>query len=293
VTIRPVLAIGESMVMVTPEVAQPLEEATAFRLDVGGAESNVASHLARAGVPAAWAGAVGDDALGRRLTATLAGRGVDTSLVRIDPDAPTGVYFKDPGAEGTRVLYYRAGSAASRLGPAFAAELPLPDAPLVHLSGITAALSGSCRALVDEVIAVRAGHGLPVSFDVNYRPALWDPADAAPVLLDLARRCDVVFVGRDEAATLWGTATAAEVRALVGGRSTLVVKDGAIGAHAFRDGEAAHVPAERVAVVEPVGAGDAFAAGYLAATLAGAPAADALARGHRFAAAALGTTTDF
>jgi 2-dehydro-3-deoxygluconokinase len=292
-TIRPVLAIGETMVMVTPEVAQPLEEAVAFRLDAGGAESNVASHLARAGVPAAWAGAVGDDSLGRRLLAVLAARGVDTSLARVDPTAPTGVYFKDPGAEGTRVLYYRSGSAASRLGPDFAAGLPLREAPLVHLSGITAALSDSCRALVEEVIAVRATHGLPVSFDVNYRPALWDPEDAAPVLLDLARRCDVVFVGRDEAATLWGTTTADEVRALVGHPGTLVVKDGAVGAHAFRGDTTAHAPAGQVTVVEPVGAGDAFAAGYLAATLAGSPATDALTRGHRFAAAALATMMDF
>jgi 2-dehydro-3-deoxygluconokinase len=292
-TIRPVLAIGETMVMVAPEVAQPLEEAVAFRLDVGGAESNVASHLAGAGVPAAWAGAVGDDALGRRLVATLADRGVDVSLVRVDPHAPTGVYFKDPGAEGTRVLYYRSGSAASRLGPAFAAELPLREAPLVHLSGITPALSGSCRALVEEIIAVRRTHGLPVSFDVNYRPALWDPENAAPVLLDLARRCDVVFVGRDEAAVLWGTTTADEVRALVGHPGTLVVKDGAVGAHAFRGDATAHAPAGRVTVVEPVGAGDAFAAGYLSAMLAGSPATDALARGHRFAAAVLATTMDF
>ena len=292
-TIRPVLAIGETMVMVTPEAAEPLEDAVAFRLDAGGAESNVASHLARAGVPAAWAGAVGDDALGRRLVATLADRGVDTSLVRVDPTAPTGVYFKDPGVGGTRVMYYRSGSAASRLGPAFAAELPLRTAPLVHLSGITAALSGSCRALVDEIIAVRVTHDLPVSFDVNYRPALWDPEDAAPVLLDLARRCDVVFVGRDEAATLWGTTTADEVRALVGHPGTLVVKDGAIGAHAFRGDTTAHAPAGQVTVVEPVGAGDAFAAGYLAAMLVGSPATDALARGHRFAAAALATTMDF
>ena len=107
---------------------------------------------------------------------------------------------------------------------------------------------------------------------MNYRPALWDPEDAAPVLLDLARRCDVVFVGRDEAATLWGTTTAAEVRALVGDPGTLVVKDGAVGAHAFRGETTAHAPAGQVTVVEPVGAGDAFAAGYLAATLAGSPA---------------------
>ena len=289
---REVLTIGETMVLVTPERPEPLERAAGFRLDVAGAESNLASHLARAGVPAAWASAVGDDALGRRLTATLESRGVDTSLVLVDPDAPTGVFFKDPGSAGTRVLYYRRGSAASRLGPSYAAKLPLTAAPLVHVSGITAALSESCRALLDEVIAVRATAGLPVSFDVNYRPALWDHAVAARELLDLARRCDLVFVGRDEAATLWGTSSAAEVRDLIG-TGKLIVKDGDVGAHAFIGDEAHFVAAETVEVLEPVGAGDAFAAGYLAAELAGASPTDALARGHRFAAAALATMGDF
>ena len=236
---RHVLTVGETMVMVTPDAPEPLERATAFRLDIGGAESNVASHLVRAGVPAAWAGAVGDDALGRRLTATLRDRGVDTSLVTVDREAPTGVYFKDPGSDGTRVLYYRRGSAAARLGPAFAATLPLSSAPIVHLSGITAALSDSCRALLDEVVGTRRAAGLPVSFDVNYRPSLWEPAVAARVLLDVAKRCDLVFVGRDEASLLWGTGTAEDVRALIGPPARLVVKDGAVGAHAFDSGRAA------------------------------------------------------
>jgi 2-dehydro-3-deoxygluconokinase len=311
---RGLLTIGETMVLVTPETPEPLETATRFRLDVAGAESNVASHLARAGVPAAWASAIGADALGRRLVATLGRRGVDTSLVAVDPAAPTGVFFKDPagvasgrsgvepavtrprlktGSAGTRVLYYRRGSAASRLGPAFASTLPLASAPVVHVSGITAALSASCRDLLEEVIAVRARHGLPVSFDVNHRPALWEPADAAPVLLDLARRCDLVFVGRDEAQTLWGTATAADVRALIGAGNRLVVKDGDVGAHAFVGRREDFVPAHRVDVVEPVGAGDAFAAGFLAADLAGKPPDAALERGHRFAVRALATTGDF
>jgi 2-dehydro-3-deoxygluconokinase len=285
-----VLALGETMAMVTPETAEPLETATAFRLDIGGAESNVASHLARAGVAAAWASAVGDDALGRRLITTLRQRGVDTSLVRTDPGAPTGVYFKDPGAG---VYYYRRGSAASRLGPAYAAELPLDSVPLVHVSGITAALSDSCRALLDAVLDARHAAGRPVSFDVNYRPALWAPTVAAVELLDLARRCDLVFVGRDEAETLWGTKTAADVRALLGPGPRLVVKDGDVGAHCFHPGGSDFAPALPIEVVEAVGAGDAFAAGFLAAELAGESPAAALERGHGFAAVVLATTADF
>jgi len=285
-----VLTLGETMAMVTPETAEPLETATAFRLDIGGAESNVASHLARAGVAAAWASAVGDDALGRRLIATLRRRGVDTSLVRIDPAAPTGVYFKDPGAG---VHYYRRGSAASRLGPGYAADLPLETVPLVHISGITAALSDSCRALLEAVLDARRAAGRPVSFDVNYRAALWAPGVAATELLDLAKRCDLVFVGRDEAETLWGTATAAEVRRLLGPGPRLVVKDGDVGAHCFHPGGSDFAPTKPVEVVEAVGAGDAFAAGFLAAELAGESPGAALERGHEFAAVVLATTADF
>ena len=94
------------MVLVAPALAEPLETATDFHLDPGGAEANVASHLAALGRRAAWAGLVGDDALGRRLVAQLAARGVDTTWVDADADAPTGVYVKDPGRG---VSYYRRG----------------------------------------------------------------------------------------------------------------------------------------------------------------------------------------
>jgi 2-dehydro-3-deoxygluconokinase len=285
-----VLAIGETMALVTPESAEPLETAAAFRLEIGGAESNVACHLAKAGVATAWGSAVGADALGRRMLATLEKRGVDTSLVQIDPGAPTGVYFKDPGVG---VLYYRRGSAASRLGPDYLDRLPLREVPLVHISGITAALSHSCRAMLEAVLDRRRRAGLPVSFDVNYRPALWAPGVAAAELLDIARRCDLIFVGRDEAETLWGTATAASVRELVGPGPRLVVKDGAVGAHCFHPAGADFAPVEPLEVVEAIGAGDAFAAGFLAAEVAGEPPTAALAQGHRFAAAVLATTADF
>ena len=288
-----ILTLGETMALVTPITPERLERATEFHLDIGGAESNVASHLARLGVSASWASAVGDDALGRRMLATLVDRGVDVSLVAIDPDAPTGVYFKNPAPEGTTVLYYRRGSAASRLGPEFAATLPLDEVPLVLLSGITPALSESCAALTREVFRVRRAAGLPVSFDVNHRPSLWAPGVAAEVLLELSRLADLVFVGRDEAEDLWGTSTAEAITELIGGDGRIVVKDGALGAHHIAKGVGEFVPAQTVDVVEAVGAGDAFAAGFLAAELGGASPADALADGHASAARVLATTGDF
>lgn len=288
------IAIGETMVLVTPAHPEPLASARDVRLLVGGAESNVATHAAHLGISSAWVSAVGDDALGERVVNHVGDHGVDVRWVSHDPDAPTGVYFKDPGRG---VLYYRRGSAASRMSPATVADLPLEDAAVVHISGITPALSDSCAALIEEVVdRVSTGPGI-LSFDVNYRAALWPPVDAAPALLPLARRAGLVFVGLDEAHTLWDTADADAVRALIPEPATLVVKDGAVGATEFRRDDRHDVrtfaPAIETEVVEAVGAGDAFAAGYLVAHLQGADASRRLAGGHHRASLVLGSTSDF
>lgn len=284
------ITIGETMVLVTPATPDPLATAVDFRLDAGGAESNLASHLAHLGIRSAWVSALGDDALGERLRATIARRGVDTRWVTTDADAPTGVYFKDPG---NGVLYYRAGSAASRMGPASVIDVPLESAEIVHLSGITPALSSSCAALVDNVIdRVAEGTGL-LSFDVNHRASLWQQGIAAPVLRSLARRADIVFVGLDEAETLWGCDTPEAVRDLLPEPGRVVVKDSDVGATEFHGDEKTFVPANPTEVVEAVGAGDAFAAGYLASELAGGEASERLAAGHDRACLVLRSTTDF
>ena len=288
------ITLGETMALITPAHAEPLRVAREVRLLIGGAESNVAMHAAQLGVPTAWVSALGDDALGARVRDEVAGRGVDTRWVTMDPNAPTGVYFKDPGHG---VLYYRRGSAAARMSPASVAGVPLEHAEVVHLSGITPALSASCAALIDTVIdRVALGPGV-LAFDVNHRAALWAPGAAASALLPLARRADLVFVGLDEAECLWHTATADDVRALLPEPTTLVVKDGDVGATEYRRAAGADhrtfAPAIPTEVVEAVGAGDAFAAGYLAALLQGADAAARLQGGHQRAHLVLQSTSDF
>ena len=282
------------MASVASELRAPLETAPRFTLGAAGAESNVAQYLAERGHSAAWAGIVGDDPLGRRLSGELGRCGVDLSFMAVDPAAPTGVMFKDPGAGSTRVHYYRANSAASRMGPEMAEVLPWRRTRFLHLSGITPSLSFSTKALMHALFARAELERVPVSFDVNFRPALWPKGEAAPVLLEFARRAALVFVGLDEAQSLWpGVETAADVRALVGGRGRLVVKDGAVGATEFEGQQSAFVPAAAVEVVEAVGAGDAFAAGYLSAVLDGGGPAGRLGRGHEFAGRALASTSDF
>ncbi|MEU4237562.1 sugar kinase [Actinoplanes sp. NPDC026619] len=283
------ICVGESMAQLTPHPAGPLSAGGPMWLDVAGAESNVAVHLARLGDRVAWASRVGADPLGRLVRDRIAGYGVDMSLAETDPARPTGVYFKDPGGGTTTVHYYRAGSAAATLGPSLLAHPAFAACRLIHLSGITPALSESCLALIDRALAMPT----TVSFDVNHRPALWPSVRrAAAVLAGLADRAGLVFVGLDEADRLWGTGTPAEVRERLAGPAVLVVKDGARGATSFHPGGVTFVPAGPVEVVEPVGAGDAFAGGYLHGLLAGWAEPARLALGHRIAAAALRTGGD-
>jgi 2-dehydro-3-deoxygluconokinase len=301
------LAVGETMVVVTPTAPAPLSTAATYVLRPGGAESNVAVHLARLGHRAAWFSAVGDDPFGRIIVEHLAGAGVDTSHVMTLPGAPTGIYFKHVGDGHSRMFYYRAGSAASRLGPWAAARIAAVPARVIHLTGVTPALSGGCADLTRELMATRAGESL-VSFDVNFRPALWPATDAAPVLCELASSADVVFVGLDEARDLWGAVEPADVRRILPRPRTLVVKDAANGATEFGAAGGAgngdsgdedsgdegtwFEPAPAITVVEPIGAGDAFAAGWLSGMLRGFDPARRLVLGHRVAAQVLHTTAE-
>ncbi|WP_310887541.1 sugar kinase [Streptomyces sp. ZS0098] len=289
-----VVCVGETMAALTPDPSEPLEGADRLRLAVAGAESNVAMYLADHGIPAVWLSAVGDDPLGRRVLTAVASAGVDVSYVRTDPHRPTGLMVKSPGPDGTRVHYYRSGSAASALGPELLDREPVTRARMLHFSGITPALSTSGRALMDRALELAAARRpYAVSFDVNHRAALW-PADvAAPVLRRLANEADIVFVGLDEAQGLWGSdLTAEEVRGLLLCPRVVVVKDGARTATAFTSDGATTVPALRTRVVEPVGAGDAFAAGFLTGVLRGDTLTRALRLGHITAASALQVTAD-
>ncbi|MFF7293344.1 sugar kinase [Microbacterium sp. NPDC008134] len=286
-----VVCVGESMGLVTALHA-PLAETETAALGIAGAEGNVAVGLVAAGHRAAWASRLGDDPIGERITSELGRRGVEI-WAETDADAPTGVMFKDPGVESSSVYYYRSGSAASRMDAGSLAVDRLRGVRIVHTTGITPALSPSCRTMVDGLYTDARDAGALVSFDVNDRRALWSMDDAQATLTRLADAADIAFVGRDEAERLWGTATAADVRAHLPNCALLIVKDGDVGATAFAAGEEpVFVPAPRVDVVEPVGAGDAFAAGFLAATLDGADLADRLSAGHAAAARVLRTHGD-
>ncbi|MFD4558942.1 sugar kinase [Streptomyces sp. NPDC058469] len=296
-----VVCVGETMAVLSPPDSRPLDEQPTLTMAVGGAESNVACGLAGLGHRVAWLSRLGDDPFARRILAELTARGVDVTGVETDPARPTGVYFKDPAPGGTRTHYYRSGSAATLMGPDLTRLPALRRARVVHLSGVAAAISDSCAGLLEAILVDRAlddgageSGGPTVSFDVNHRPALWrsGTADAAKNLLTLARAADIVFVGRDEAEALWGTARPDDIGELLAPAPLVVVKDAEHGATSYADGTRTFVPALPTQVVEPVGAGDAFAAGYLSAVLDNRDERSRLRLGHTAASAALRTRDD-
>ena len=288
-----VVCFGETMALVAPDPPQPLTVAAHLVLSCAGAESNVAVSLARLGSRAQWCSRLGDDPFGHRILDTIAGAGVGIDAVRLCPGQRTGVFFKNPEHGRTSVLYYRDRSAAAGMDDTDVDRALASGPRILHLTGITPALSESCFRAVDYAVGRAKDSGVLVSFDVNYRPALWsDPARAGHELQRTAQRADIVFVGLDEAAALWGATTETEVRALIDRPDVLVVKDGARSATGFDRDRRVEVPAVPVDVVEPVGAGDAFAAGWLHAHLRGRDAVEALRLGHLVAAGSLTSATD-
>lgn len=274
------------MAMLVPESGRTLADAAVLALHAGGAESNVAMYLARMGVPVRWASMMSDDPLGHRIMNEVASSGVDTSAVGWRP-GQTGLYLKDPGAESTTVFYYRNHSASRRLDRTIWGDSRLRDARVLHLTGITPALSATARETVEAAVLERCTGAATVSFDVNFRPGLWSADEAAGLLGRLADAADIVFVGLDEARSLWGCEVSEDVRQRLPHSDVLLVKDGAIGVHAYVGDERVFVPSRKVQVVEPVGAGDAFAAGYLKGVLDGLEVATSLRLGHLLAATAM------
>jgi len=267
------LTFGETMGLLSTRDIGPIEFAREFRYGIGGAESNVAIGVARLGADAAWIGRVGNDATGDLIQRRLAAEGVRAHVIR--DAAYTGIMLRHQRfGSHAQIDYHRAGSAGSRLCPDDISDSHLCRAQILHVTGITPALSQSARDAVFDAVERARGFGITISFDVNYRAKLWTPASARPVLRALASRADIVLAGVGEARLLLGGLDAARAselaRAVAGlGPAEAVVKDGARGCTAMIHGRHYDQAALSVPVVDSVGAGDAFAAGYLTEHLAG------------------------
>ena len=276
-----VLTLGESMALLDPLEDGALRLGMPMTLRFAGAESNFAIAMARLGIDVAWISKLGRDPFGDLILAAVTGEGVDTRWVQ-RADAPTGLFCKWRADGRTHVTYRRAGSAASRLAPGDVPDEALEGARVVHLTGITMALSESARELVLEVARRAKSRGATVVFDPNFRPALPDtPEAAAERQQAVLEHVDWYLCGEGEAELLWPRGeipVPAVIR--VGARGAVV--------------DGVEVPPPRTAtVVDEVGAGDAFAAGFVYGLLEGRSPVECARAGNVIAAGALAGTGDW
>lgn len=271
--------VGIGEVLLRLSIPSPARFETGRQLDVqiGGAEANVVAACARLGLRAAWISALPDNPWGERVRRELAGHGVDCAYVRAVPDSRMGVYFLEYGVapRPIRVLYDRRGSAFAGLTPETIDWEPVRRARLVHVSGITPALGDGARRIVERAVREAA----MVSFDVNYRAALWTAEAARAFAEQVMPHARYVFLGQAEAETIFKLTGAAEatVESLqrVAPKATITLLQGQEGSTVL-DGGHIWRPTRRnaVQVVDPIGAGDAYVAGFLWATLQGRPMPD-------------------
>ncbi|MEB3101508.1 sugar kinase [Ferviditalea candida] len=266
-----VVTIGESMVLLQPMTEGPLKYSPLFTRSIAGAESNVALGLTRLGKKVRWISRLGIDPFGEMIESTLAGEGVDTSCVLKDPEAPTAIYFKEfKGYGDPNVFYYRRGSAASRLAPRDIQPEWFDGARHLHVTGITPALGEQTADAVRTAMKTARERGLTVSFDPNLRRKLWKEETARSVLLSLIPLCDVFLPGLEEAEFLLGPKTEEQYgdHFLNMGPGVIALKLGERGSVGFAEGLRCRAEPYKVSkIVDTVGAGDAFATGFLSVLL--------------------------
>jgi 2-dehydro-3-deoxygluconokinase len=290
-----IVTLGEVLMRLAIPSPARFETARHLDLQIGGAEANVAAACARLGLMAAWISALPTNPWGERIRRELMGHGVDCTHVRMTENSRVGVYFLEYGVapRPVRVLYDRRDSAFARLTPAQVDWEPVRRARLVHLTGITPALGESARGLVER--AVREAS--TVSFDINYRATLWSPEAARAFVESVLPRVRYLFIGQGEARTLFGLSGAPEqtleALARLAPKATISLQQGEEGSTVLADGRIFR-PRLRPAVqmVDPIGAGDAYAAGFLWAMLRGRDLQEAVDTGTVVAALKCSTWGD-
>ena len=264
------VTLGDVLAVMATRNPGPFALGTTLRLGIAGAESNVAVGVSRLGGSATWIGRVGDDELGDLVLRELRAEGVTTVAAR-DP-APTSLLLKERRTSThSRTRYYRTHTAGARMAADDVPEDLVAGAAVLHITGITPALGEGPAAAVTRAVDIAAAAGVTISLDVNFRSLLWSEAEARSVLRPLLCRSDLVFAGPQEAALVVPGAYGPEelAKGICDLGPGAVIKLGEDGAYALLDGQPHRQPAVPVRVHDTVGAGDAFAAGYLAELLAG------------------------
>lgn len=266
-----IITLGETMVSFTPSSSGPLRYIRHFESRIAGAESNLAIGASKLGHSACWISALGEDEFGHFIENSIRAEGVDTGLVRYDPDHRTGIMFKQMRTAGeTSVFYYREDSAASHMEPDCVPADSIRSAKLFHTTGITPILSDSCRQTVEACIETAKKNDTLFSFDPNIRKKLWKNRDYTSLISKLMLQADIVLLGLDEAAALCGLSQISQIAGYIfsnGCAEYIAVKDGGRGAFVADRKHIVSIAPHPCSCVDPIGAGDAFNAAFLCGIL--------------------------
>jgi len=285
------IALGETMIALAPPPGEIVRRTSNLLVDHAGAESNTCVGLARLGLRVAWVSRLGADAAGDRILESLSGEGIDTHWVGRDTTRPTGLMLKEPGVG---VRYYRTGSAASAMGPDVLHGVTLDDTGAVLVTGVTALIGPEPHAA--GLALLGSARGLRI-VDPNLRPGLWGSDRRGALVVPFIERCDLLLTGASELAELLdegrsatGSPALARLAAARGPKEVVIRGQASVGTLTADGWQALEI--RRDAAVDPIGAGDAFNAGYIAVRLRGGSVDEALRAGVRCGAAVTTSPSD-
>lgn len=281
-----VITFGETMGLMMPMGNKDFVTATQFQKSFGGAESNVAIGLARLQHQVGWFSLLGKDPFGTVIYKTIRGEGVDVSRVKWTDQTATGLMLREKKKGQVSVHYYRKNSAASTMNSEDLDHEYIRGAKILHVTGITAALSSSCREALHTAIDVAREHGVKICFDPNLRLKLWKLEEAREVLLPLAEKADYFLPGWDECKLLFNTEDEETIFQRLDQLSAIcIIKGKGDETVIYEKGSKQSVPFVKVdQVVDTVGAGDAFCAGFLSGVLRGLSIKEAVEIGSHLGA---------
>lgn len=266
-----IITIGETMAVFTPNTNGPLRYIHEYTTHIAGAESNTAIGVQKLGHTARWISRLGNDELGQYVLNTIRSEGVDTSGVIIDDNFRTGLMIKEFSlVNDTKVYYYRENSAASHLDAADISEELIKDAKILHFTGITPILSASCSEMIEKAMGIAQKYDVKISFDPNIRLKLWENHDYFSLINDILLNSNIILLGLNEAEHLLHTHRVDEIIDILFHSEKLeyvAIKDGSNGAYVATRAETLFIPPFPCNSIDPIGAGDAFNAGFLSGIL--------------------------
>lgn len=268
------ISFGETMMAFSPESPGSLKYKHNYSCKAAGAETNTLIGVQKLGHSTGWLSRLGKDGPGEFVLSQIQAEGVNTDHVQLDSCHATGIMLKQLRSHGeTSIFYYRSGSAFCHASLSDAAYRFLSNARLFHFTGITPVLSEACKKELDKILVFCRAKKIPVSFDPNVRLKLWKNKDYRDLMKRYITLSDYVMLGAKEAGIIFGEASiegfAAKIWNIAPSLSFLAIKNGAEGAYVYDKTDAHFIKPYPCTPIDPVGAGDAFNAGFLAGILEG------------------------